>query len=208
MKRFLILRKGGRVRTIRLAIALAAVVSAVTPVLAQGAPVADAVDPVRLEEAKKLLDAVMPPASREQLMKSLLASMTDTMMKSLVDGPGIKDKIDARPGARDVFNRFIARQRQLANDDLLANLPSMLDAMARAYARALTLDQMREITAFFSTSAGRAYMNVAPAVLADPDVAAWQRATMDRSMQRMPAELKQLRSELDALEPERQPDAS
>jgi hypothetical protein len=166
---------------------------------------ADDPDPAKLAEAHKMLDVLMPPPAREAMITSLVNSIMDTMMKGITESPDFRAMTAKTPGADAVFDRFIAGEREYAKDKLVAETPAMFDAMARAYARRFTIDQMQQVAVFFASPAGRAYMDAAPSIFADPDVAAWQQGLMRDSMARMPAAMADLKRELDALKEKGKP---
>jgi hypothetical protein len=175
--------------------------------LADGAAVPAPVDPARLAEARKVIDAVMPPATRDQMFESMIGALMKNMMQGIMQNPDFQTALDRKPGARDVFNRFVERQQELGLADLRANMPGMIDAMARAYARRFTVEQLRDIAAFFETPTGKAYTAQVGQIMADPDVAAWQQSLMARSMARAPDEVAQLRREIEALDSKGKPNA-
>ncbi|MDB5712111.1 MAG: hypothetical protein JWL96_4181 [Sphingomonas bacterium] len=168
---------------------------------AAAAPAASAVEPARLDAARKLMDEIMPPAMRDQMMTSMMQSMMGTMVQALRQNPDFTRSLAAEPKAAAVFDSFVKREQTLATQDLIAGLPSMLDAMARAYARRFTLEQLHDLSLFFATPTGQTYVVVAPTVMSDPDVAQWMTATMRRSQDRLPTELAKLMADLKAALP-------
>jgi len=180
--------------------------AAVTPVatFAQTAPAAPAaapVEPARLDAARKLMDEIMPPAMREQMMTSIMQSMMGTMVQSMRQNPDFTRAITAEPKAAAAFDSFIKRQQTLATQDLVASLPGMIDAMAHAYARRFTIDQLHDLSVFFATPTGQTYVVAAPTVMSDPDVAQWMTGMMHRSQERLPTELAKLMADLKAALP-------
>lgn len=178
---------------------------ALSPVAAIGqvaapAAAAVAVDPERLAAARALMEQIMPPATRDQVVSSMMASMTQTMLQGLRQAPDLSKALEKNPKARPVFERFMARQQALATEQLKANLPGMLEAMAHAYARRFTLPQLRDMATFFATPTGQVYLVQAPTIMGDPDVAAWMGDLMRTSMNRTPGEIAKLMAELKALD--------
>jgi len=183
------------------ALLLAAATLAPLPAKAQTAPAPAAdIDPARLAEARKLIEIMMPAALREQMIDGIVSGVGQTMTQTLLNDPELKKLMDEKPGARDVVMRFLDRQQQYTRDEMRANLPDMLEAMARAYARRFTVAQMREMGAFFATPTGQFYITQSYTILSDPDVTAWMQQLMRRSMDRMPGEATALRKELEALD--------
>ena len=171
------------------------------PALAQSAPPATAaIDPVRLAEARTLIGIMMPPVMREQMIGNLVTSISQTMAQAMLEDPAVKRVMAERPGAREVVLRFLERQRQYTMAEMRTNLPGMLEAMAKAYARRFTVPEMREMAAFFGTPTGQRYIAESATIFSDPDIAGWMKETMRRSMDRMPGEVAKLHAELDALD--------
>ncbi|GAA0331457.1 hypothetical protein GCM10009087_47040 [Sphingomonas oligophenolica] len=177
---------------------------AVLPVVATAqaaAPVAVApVDPERLAAARALMDQIMPPATRNQMMSAMTQSMMGQMVQALRTDPTLAAVLEKDPRARALFEHFMQRQQEQSTQQLLANLPGMFDAMARAYARRFTLAQLHDMATFFATPTGQVYLAQAPTIMSDPDVAAWMGDVMRSSMQRMPAEMAKLMADLKALD--------
>ena len=165
------------------------------------ATTATAIDPARLDDARKLMDEIMPPATRDQMMTSIMQSMMGPMVRALRQNPDLAQSLAAEPKATAVFDAFIKRQQTLATQDLIAALPGMIDAMAHAYARRFTRDQLHDLSAFFATPSGQAYIVAAPTVMSDPDVSQWMTGTMRRTQERMPTELTKLMADLQAATP-------
>jgi hypothetical protein len=164
------------------------------------APVAAPVDPARLAAAKALMEQIMPPATRDQMVTGMMTSIMHTMLQAMQQDETLSAELEKDPRAGPVFERFMQRQQQLATDQLKTNLPGMLDAMAHAYARRFTLPQMHDMTTFFATPSGQAYLVQAPTLMSDPDVTAWMGDLMRNSMKRMPDEVAKLVAELKALD--------
>lgn len=166
------------------------------PALAQMAPTsapgpaaapATPLDPARVAAARELIDLLLPPATREQLLAGMMTPMLANMRRAMADAPGFTDAIDGNPRLRALFDRFMADQEVEVMQTLREALPAMPPAMANAYARRFDLKQLRELRAFFETPTGRAYMQASYTIMSDPDVAAWQRDMTTRSMARMQA---------------------
>jgi len=175
--------------------------AAPTVVGAQVAPQpAAAVDPARLVAAKALMDQIMPPATRNQMISSMMASMNQMMVQAVRQNPELTAALEKEPGADAVFEQFMQRQQAFQTEQLTRNLPGMLDAMAHAYARRFTLPQLHDIATFFATPSGQIYLAQAPTIMSDPDVAAWMGSLMKNSMRQMPERIAELMADLKALD--------
>jgi hypothetical protein len=174
------------------------------PVAAQVAAPApvpvSAPDPSRVVVARRLMDQIMPPATRDQMMRSMMGAMSQNMVGALRQNAQLRTSLEKLPGAQAVFDRFLQRQMEIGTHDLVANLPTMLDAMAKAYARRFTLVQLKEMGVFFATPTGQAYLMQAPTIMSDPDVGVWMNQLMTRSMQRLPEQMAKLKADIEALD--------
>ena len=146
------------------------------------------------------LPRIMPPATRNQMVTSMMASMNQMMLQAIRQNPELSATLDKEPGAGAVFERFMQRQQAFQTQQLTQNLPGMLDAMAHAYARRFTLPQLHDIAEFFATPSGQVYLVQAPTVMSDPDVAAWMGTLMKNSMQHMPDRMAELMADLKAID--------
>jgi hypothetical protein len=193
------------------AAALAGALLAAAPVAAQGMPGAapaqaletQAPTPGRLALARRVMDVVLPPARREAMVTDMTASIYRSMVTGLESDPELSAMMQRKPRAAEVFRTFLDREQATGIAQLKADLPAMIEAMARAYARLFTEAQMQDMLAFFSTPTGAAYLERAPMVMADPDVSAWMSSSMAKTMKRLPDRMKALMTELKALEEEK-----
>ena len=190
-----------------------------TPALAQQAPlVADKrplvantapldsksvapVDPARLASARTLLDIVLPPAKREGMIDAIMKGMSANLSQSMFNSPQLKAAFEADPRVGEIMQRFFLKQQAESLATLKANFPGMVEAMSHAYARRFTVAQMADMRAFFQTPTGQVYINEAPTIVNDPDVAKWQRDLMTSTMGRIPTEAQAMMAEIRALPP-------
>jgi hypothetical protein len=150
----------------------------------------------RLASAAQLMAAMMPPEQREAMVEQMITAMMANIL------PSIKNSLEkqaalSNPELRGVFDRFIVRQQELAISQLKAEMPKLVEAMSRAYARRFTTAQMDEMHSFFRTPTGQIYVRESMSIMSDPDVAEWQRDSMTKSMDKLPEELKALQQELE-----------
>lgn len=167
---------------------------AAAPAAAAVAP-APPVDPARLAEAQKVIDLIMPPASRDQMIKTMMNAMMGNASKVMSESPlfGSDD-----PKLRAAAERAVARMQKEMIDLITPSMPAMSAAMAHAYARRFTLEQLQQMETFFGSPAGQAYVSHVADIFSDPDVVAWQRDLMQRQMARMPAMLEEMRRDAEA----------
>ena len=183
---------------------LVALVMAVSPgaALAQAAAASPAVvsepDPARLALARQLLDQMMPPATREAMMQSMLTPMQTNMRQGLEQSPVFQKALATEPKARAIFNAFLDKQQQRTTATLHQSLPDMMNAMARAYARRFDAAQLGDLKRFFATPTGQAYMQASSSIMADPDIAAWQRKLMSEAMIHMQEDIAAMAKDIQA----------
>ncbi|RZF60721.1 DUF2059 domain-containing protein [Sphingomonas populi] len=114
----------------------------------------------------------------DTMMRGALANIQQGMFQ---DG-GLATMVGDDPRLRKVFEDFMAEQQKRSLETMRAGLPGMTAAMANAYARRFDLTQLRDLKTFFQTPTGQAYAQASMTIMSDPDVAAWQRDLMKRSM--------------------------
>ena len=149
---------------------------------------AAAPDPARLAASQALLARILPPAQREAMIDQIVRPMMDNLRASMVDSPMFKDS-EGDPRLTGILTKFLDDTLEESIATTKESLPAMFDAMARAYARRFTLDELAAIGAFFDTPAGQAYVAKAPTIMADPDILAAQRAMMTKAMANMQTRL-------------------
>lgn len=143
------------------------------------------IEPARLAAARQVIDLIMPPATRAAMIRSMLDPMLTNIRQGMMQAPVFADAIGRDQRARATFDTFMTRQNEKTMAMLEADLPSMVEAMSRAYARRFTVAQLGDLRTFFGTPTGQVYMREASTLMSDPDVAAWQRQMMARSMERV-----------------------
>ncbi|WP_375398147.1 DUF2059 domain-containing protein [uncultured Sphingomonas sp.] len=144
--------------------------------------VAGAVDPARLAAARELIDVLIPPATREQMIVGMMKPMLANIRQGFTNNPQFAATLGTDPRVKTLFDQFMAQQETRTTELMHRALPGMFPAMANAYARRFDLQQLRDIRAFFETPSGRAYMQASFTIMSDPDIAAWQRQMMTQSM--------------------------
>ena len=168
-----------------LAGALVLVLSPLASAAAQTAPVAAAPDAVRLAAAQALIEQIMPADRREAMVEQMVRPMIANAREAMANAPMFADMARDNPKLATAMNGFMDEESERSIATTKAAMPALFDAMARAYARRFTLDQMRDIGDFFKTPSGRAYVETAPTIMSDPDVMAAQRAMMTQTMSGM-----------------------
>lgn len=173
------------------------------PVLAQPAAVAAIAEPQadRLEAAIRLVEVVMPPALREQMIEQTTGAMVASVGNAVMNAPQMVAAFEKEPRARPIFERFMAQQADFTRTMMREMMPGMMTVMARHYARQLTVSQINEAHDFYATPTGQTFALSAATVIADPEYGRLMQATMAKAMQRASTQAKALTDELRALGP-------
>lgn len=159
-------------------------------------PAAETLDPDRLERARELLDLVLPPSQRNQMILAMIEPAMTNVEQGLMQSPRFMEAMRDDPEGQQRFLAFLERQRAETGELMVATLPGLVEAMTRAYARRFTVRQLRDMIDFFDSNTGRAYLAEAPAIMADPDIAAWQRNTMAQAMTMMEDDIEALMADV------------
>lgn len=170
---------------------------ALAPLIAQ----AQSIEPARLEAAKSLLETMMPPARRGAMIDQLVAVSNANITRGLSSNAAFAKALNDDPRAAPIFQRFLANQQAELRTLLYANMPEMMVAMQRAYARRFSVSEMAEIRTFFTSPAGQAYMDRGAKIMTDPDVSTWQQKMISQQMAKMPEATRALAAEIMALPP-------
>lgn len=188
---------------------LAALALAAAPAAAQtgapGAPGPGAIaapEPARLAAARRVLDRLMPPATRAATVSAMVAPMMANMREGMAQSPQLGAMLRENAKMKAVFDRFMDAQEQRSLTLIRDSMPGMVEAMARAYARRFDVTQLGEIERFFATPTGAAYAQASMSVMSDPDVAAFQRQMMADAMRQAQASTGDLAKEIAAVQAE------
>ncbi len=156
------------------------------------------VDPARLAAAQQLIAVMMPPEQREQLVENMIRPMMANARNSLQRTPGFAGMIGGDSKRAAAFENFMKAQEERTVETIRVGMPGMIEAMARAYARNFDARQLAEIRAFFETPTGRIYMSRVTTIMSDPDIQAWQRDLMARSMMHVQEDIAKFVADLSA----------
>lgn len=188
------MRKGAWVGLAVTALALAPVVD--TPAFAQAATVAAEPDTARLDAARRVIDLIMPPAGLQAMIDAMVQPMFANVRKGILESPQMTEVFDGDAQASAIFERYMDRAQKRSAEQMRDMIPDMITAMTRAYARRFSVEQLREISAFFATPTGQYYFEQSMLMMSDPDVAAWQQRAMTKPLESLPQDIEQLRREL------------
>lgn len=180
---------------------IAAILLSITsPVLAQApAPAAAEPDAALLVAATRLVEVVMPPRLRDQMVTQMAGGMLDNMTRMMTASPQMPAMFAKEPRARPIFERYMATVGDDARRMMREMMPEMQRVLARAYARRLTASQIAVAHDFYAGPSGQAFALAATGVMTDPECGAMVQSMMARAMERAPAQAQAMRAELQAL---------
>jgi hypothetical protein len=151
--------------------------------------------------ATEVVNLILPPAMRDQMMEQMMGAVMQGMANAMLDTPDMRAAFEREPRARPILEQALVRQQAETNAMIRAEMPGMVTAMSRAYARRFSLAELADMKRFFSSPTGQAYVLKSPTVMSDPDVMRWSQAMITRAMDKAPAAAKALRDEINALPP-------
>ncbi len=142
-------------KVLRALLLLSAIGMSVIPAAAQLAavPSAEAID-----EAKKLI-AIMSPDMIKDMNAKIFAQMWPTMEQALRAQVSTLDAATA--------DAVKAEIRATLEKELLSEVTALMEAMPAVYARYLTVEEMRDIQAFYRTPSGAKSLKVMPEIMGE-----------------------------------------
>lgn len=152
----------------------------------------------RADLARDVVLLYFPEENREETLRGMLDPIFDTMIGSIMQNGKLQEALREKPKARKVFDDFIVGEREEAIQMLDRNFPMLMDAMAGAYARNMTTDELVELRTYLQTDSGQSFIKVSMNIFSDPDVQAAQQAMMAQSFEKMPAKTEKLMADLRA----------
>jgi hypothetical protein len=159
------------------------------PAFAQSAPATTSsadvpvpVDAGRLVQAKRLIAELAPPEKRDAMIDSIMRPMMANIRHGLEDSAEYRSLFADQPQLRDVMVKFIDAETEHSIKLAREAMPALYEAMATAYARRFSTEQLNELERFFETPTGQAYAAQAATIMSDPDIMAAQRAMMTKSL--------------------------
>jgi hypothetical protein len=147
----------------------------------------------KLLEARAIVETILPPRSREQMMRDLLAKFTEQMTAVM---PSDVRKVND-PGLNKIVDDFHAHIPDMVMPIINAHMPQIMSAMATAYIHEFSLPELKEIHAFAATPAGKHYLSRSLAIAGDPVIATANKAYLTDLSAAMRNESAALRDQLD-----------
>lgn len=155
-----------------------------------GAP-ATANEAHKIALARQIVDLGYPEARREALFFASMDQMVMQMRQATLSSLPDRDE-----GAMAIVDQWLAQYVSDSKEVLRSHLPSIMNAIALAYANMFTEAELRDIHAFVSTSSGQRFFELSPAILGEPNFARANQAYMNDIMDRLPGAQKELEDEL------------
>jgi hypothetical protein len=162
---------------------------------------ASAPDPARLAAARQVIDLIIPPADRDQMVDRMVKPIMIEMRQTFSQMPFYQQSVAANPAVAERFNKFLDARQEKMFVALRTNLPGMIEALSRAYARRFDLKELGDIRAFFETPSGRVYAASSFTLMQDPDILTWQRQLMTSQMADMQQDIATFFADLPASTP-------
>ena len=165
------------------------------PCLAQSGPSAPAVaqaEPENLALAQEVIALAFPPDSRH----AMLSRVGDAMMAQARNAALASSNGTFDAGEQQILEHYLARVREVSERTITERSAPLFTALARAYARMFTRDELVQIRAFVATPAGAKYLQRSGDLLSDPDVAQANTAYMQSALTSLQPLQVQLRQEL------------
>jgi len=156
------------------------------------APAATPLDPETLALAGEVVDLAFPPETRHAMYSRIIDAMLAQTREAATAATGHRPD----PGEQQILDRYMERLRAEADRIITERSPSLFAAFARGYARMFTRDELIQIRAFVTTSAGAKYVQRSSDLLSDPDVAAANTAYLRTVFSAVQPLQTQLRDEL------------
>lgn len=149
------------------AIALAGLIHVAAPgsLVAQEEPYAPPAD--ELAEAQVIIEAMLPPDKREQILLDLASAVAKQASAGFMSGPLFEE-----PGIKAIVDDFLLELPKVYRPLFAEHMPKILEATAVGYTREFTLEELRDIAAFARTPSGQRYFLRIQALQSDPGVAA------------------------------------
>ncbi|MBO9498468.1 MAG: DUF2059 domain-containing protein [Novosphingobium sp.] len=145
-------------------------------------------DPASVALAHRIVDLAFPPEKRKAMFAGVMDALVNQMRGAMAAANPDGDKELAT-----IVDHSVQRMFEQMQPIINAHLPDYFDAMANAYARAFSPDELQQLLAFASTQTGQHFFERSTTLLKDPDViAANQRMTGEllKDMPQLTAEMK------------------
>ena len=122
------------------------------------------VDPVPLTLAREVLDLSFPGDSEN----AMFLAASDQIVAQVMSALEANDRLPDDPEVRLILDEVLGRMIDEQKANLLTHVPRLMDALAQSYAAVFSLEELVDIRDFAATSSGRRFMQLSPAIVAEP----------------------------------------
>ena len=136
----------------------------------------------RLVTAKLVIEQILPASQRDAMVEAMLKPIMANVSQSVAT-LDFKKLTGSNSIREDVFKRFIDDEQERSLTQAKQAMPLLADAMAKAYARRFTEQQLADLRVFFDTATGRAYVLESMSMMSDPDVMSVQTGMITKSFE-------------------------
>lgn len=143
-------------------------------------------DPATFALAQGVVETIIPPEQADMMMQQMMTSLMAQMQQGF--GSEVAD-----PGLREIVDRKIQGMPERLAPLLNKHLPSIRAAMACGYVREFSSQELKEISAFAGSPAGKHYLSRSVAMISDPTVVVANQAYFNDSkvyLEALQAEMK------------------
>ncbi|SIN59910.1 hypothetical protein SAMN02745824_0448 [Parasphingorhabdus marina DSM 22363] len=189
---------------------------------------ATAIDPARLEAAKKTVDYLFPLGTYERMMRGTMDQLIDSMLGSLgtmrigdlagasgvagediPEGEGDRTLAEISREADPHFEERMQITTRVMMDEMVTLMtamePAIRDTLVNIYARKFTVGQLDEMNRFFATDTGSAFARDYMMVFVDPEMMQSMMSMVPEMMQAMPDIMKKVQDATAHLPPVKLP---
>jgi Uncharacterized protein conserved in bacteria (DUF2059) len=152
-----------------------------------------AVDPVKLELAREVVNLGFPEETREAVFFAAVDQTVLQMREASLKAYGLEGE---DPGALAVLDGWIDEYITDSKAVLQSHIPSIMEGMTLSYAAMFTTTELRDIRDFVATPSGQRFFELSSAVMAQPNFAAANQAYMNEVQSQLPAAVQDLRGRL------------
>lgn len=190
-------------------LALAPLVASANDTGPAAAAPAQAIDPVRLDAARRTVDLIFPEGTYAKMMRESVNAMLGPMLESLgslpvyqvaqLTGMPVEDAKKLGDGTvAEVMAIYDPAYRERAESSMRAVMkrmtgimskvePDVRAGLARAYAKRFDARELGELNAFFTTPTGRRYAAESMMMFLDPELMQTMQKMVPVMLQEMPA---------------------
>ena len=128
-----------------------------------GRPKADQADPAATGYARQIVELMLPPERRQEITQGLMQTVMNQIRSSLIGRSN-------DPGLHQILDAYLAKLPEQLRPVGERHMPWIMDAIAQAYTRQFSIDELKQISEFGKTAAGAHFLSRNLNILSDPAV--------------------------------------